>query len=141
VSAPLREILVPLDGSAAAERVLPVVENLARATGAHVVLVSVVPYLERIAEDIAHANASAHSAPSAIRVVHRARRKAESYLANVAGRLRADGVAVHHELLTGDVADALTRRARSGEDMIAITTQARGFIASAPRIGGVQHSS
>jgi nucleotide-binding universal stress UspA family protein len=125
MSSALREILVPLDGSAAAERVLPVVESLARATGAQVVLLSVVPDVERIAGDIANVKASAQSAPSPIRVVQRSRREAESYLANLARRLRAEGIAVHHELLTGDAAHALARRARSGEDVVAIATQAQ----------------
>ena len=113
---PLRHLLVPLDGSTVAEDVLPAVTELARALEARVTLTNVVS-IESV------------FGPRPVKLLrHRSERRwARAYLAAVAKRLRAAGVAaeVHTTLgraaapTIGDVVDELD------VDLIALAT--RGF--------------
>jgi nucleotide-binding universal stress UspA family protein len=127
-----RSILVALDGSTSAERVLSDVTELARATGAEVIVVTVVPALEQLAANAAATLAAAPGALDIGAVVEDARRDADVYLVRIADRLRGAGVNVRHEILAGDVARSLADRARGGRaDLIAMTTHGRSGVAHA----------
>jgi nucleotide-binding universal stress UspA family protein len=89
-----KRILVPLDSSEQAETVLPLVADLARAGGATVRLVHVIPYARtRYSED-----------NRVIRYAHQqeehAAREVGLWLHELA--LRLDGIAVEHRVRVGD---------------------------------------
>ncbi len=107
--AKLDAVVVPLDGSAVAEQVLPHVVGLAKVLRAKVILVRVGPYSELFKEMEADAGA---------------------YLDQVNQRLRKQGVAsVEHELLQGDVAGGIVDLARRMADsMVAMTTHGRSGV-------------
>lgn len=92
---PLRRILVPLDGSARGEHVLPVAVRLARADQAEILLVHVVSPPVRTAllgsdEDLALAQDLAD----------RIALRAEAYLAEMASQLRAGGVRTRQSVVS-----------------------------------------
>lgn len=114
-----RRILVPLDGSAVAERALPLAGRIARASGAALRLVLV-----------HHATpASAITVPQIVPADYDAvtRESEESYLGQVAERAGGDGTAVTTALLEGVVADAIAADvAAAGADLVVMTTHGRG---------------
>ena len=101
----LDNILVPLDGSAVAEAVLPVVEALVPALGARVLLLRAT-------------NGDESGSTGG------------EYLQQVAGRLRENGIGeVDHETVRGSPADAiLDATGRVGADLIAMATHGRGGV-------------
>jgi nucleotide-binding universal stress UspA family protein len=106
-------LLVALDGSEAAERVLVHAEALANAFHSTVMLlravVDVTPPLD----------------PTPILDAERS--GAGEYLAGVAAGLRQKGITVSVELPEGDAADMIVERARAlGVSLIAMTTHGRG---------------
>jgi nucleotide-binding universal stress UspA family protein len=107
-------VLVPLDGSALAERALPYAVALASAAGGKLLLVrAMLPYV--YLED-------GHT-----RVLHRHPR-AEAELAAAAEDVRAQGVAVEQHVLDGgQAADAIPAAvARLGADLVVMSTHGRG---------------
>lgn len=82
------KILVPLDGSCRAESVLPLASRIARAHGAEIVLVHVVPKMDLV--DIQTAQASDLCAQLS---AHNERR-AREYLDDLRRKLRGDGIPV-----------------------------------------------
>lgn len=110
----LAKILVPLDGSRLAEAVLPKAVEAARASGAKVELLRAVE---------AHTFPGADPTESQIKVV----REGEEYLAEVAARLKADGVQdVGTSVWYGSAAYAIVEAARLHKvDLIAMTTHGR----------------
>ena len=105
-------LLVPLDGSALAATVLLDVASLARSTGARVhVLRAVEPRIGG--------------------VHHLAVREAEEYVAGVADRLRAKGVAeLSTSVWEGSAARAIVEAARrQGADIIVMSTRGRARLA------------
>jgi nucleotide-binding universal stress UspA family protein len=104
----IHELLIPLDGSALAARVLRHVPGMARSTGAHV---HVLRAVER-----------------RVGVVHHlAVREAEEYVAGVADRLRAKGViGLSTSVWEGSAARAIVEAARrEAADLIVMSTQGR----------------
>lgn len=91
-----RTILVPLDGSTSAERALPPVQRLATASGATVVLVSIIPLLE---EKEGKKRTPATSA--IIKAQADTLRTRAAYLEEKARQLRAAGVRVRTEVIIG----------------------------------------
>lgn len=110
----VEKILVPLDGSALAEAVLPHVEELARPGGATVLLLRAVE---------AHTLPGADPTEAQIKVVE----EGETYVAEVAERLRATGVQnVETSVWYGPPAYAIVEAARLQRvDLIAMTTHGR----------------
>lgn len=97
-------VLVALDGSKNAEKVLPYLEPLLKGPKSRAILVQVLPEGER--------------APAAA---------AEAYLASVAARLAKHGVSASGELVTGDPATALLRTAeRRKADLLACASHGQG---------------
>jgi nucleotide-binding universal stress UspA family protein len=115
-----RTILVPLDGSSLAEQALEEVQALAARLSATLLLVSVIPPLERwemvAAESVPFwvENAEEEQTESVTR-----------YLQVVAERLRAKGLKVQQEVAHGEPAEQILRRSEPGADLIAISSHGR----------------
>ena len=111
-----RRILVPLDGSPAAESVLPVLEMLASRTGADVLLLHA---LERGAKDQIHGERHLTE-----------RQEAEEYLENIAGSLASAGIRARthvHPNEVGDVAVSILEHVEeSSADLIMLCSHGWG---------------
>ena len=112
-------ILVPLDGSALAERALPHAGGIGRATGAEVILLQVV-------------QAPLGDAPEAgqteeDRAIREVAVEALSYLGTIAGKLKEEGsIKVRTEVLEGPAADGILGFAhREDVDLIIMSTHGR----------------
>ncbi len=103
--APIRSILVPLDGSALAEAVIPLVTDLARSCGASVTLARVVPFPGGVYFGSPYVPLV--SPNTFDRAVEEARAAARAYLLSVAERLGAAGVAVETIVHDGEPASRL----------------------------------
>ncbi|MHB1134710.1 MAG: universal stress protein [Chloroflexota bacterium] len=123
------KLLVALDGSRLAERVLPVVEPLAERFGGTLVLLSAILAPEEVMP------AASPVAPGVLpgpaldpqAIVDADRGDATRYLAEVAARLRQRGLAVRVEMPQGPAAAAIVTFARrEAVDLIAMTTHGRG---------------
>src|SRR3982750_4065971 len=97
--AELKRILVPLDLSPLGEAKLPVAEAQARAFGAELILLHVLP---PEAVDRSGAVSSEEA-------------RARTYLDTVAARMRADGVTAHGLVRIGPAAAGVVDAARGGE--------------------------
>lgn len=101
-----RRIVVALDGSDMAERVLPSVEALAERFGSLVILLRVTPV--------------AGVSPEALDAD---RREADHYLTDLYNRLTAKGLQIHYQRLEGPPTELLAEHARTQDaDLIALTT-------------------
>lgn len=118
------KVLVPLDGSAAAERVLNYLERLTRD---EVVLLRAVASASRLA-------ASAGGAPMPgmidfVDISEDSRRDAQTYLEAIAARLRTRGVQTRTVVVLADPAEAITRAAEESDvEVIAMATHGRGGV-------------
>jgi nucleotide-binding universal stress UspA family protein len=107
-----KRILVPLDGSAIAERILPHVEAIAKGTEAEVLLVQAVT---------AHISFAAESPTEARKWVEADQAKAGRYLEGVAKRLKDAGVSARSEILVGEPAvEILMAAEKEDVDLIAL---------------------
>lgn len=123
--APLQRILVPLDGSSRAEAILPHAQDLARLTGAELVLIRVV--IPR--SGLGHA-ALDPSLPLE-RLEEEAHGEAVAYLRETADRIGKAGTPVVFRVVHGDqVALAILDQVGALDaDMIAMATRGRGGVA------------
>jgi nucleotide-binding universal stress UspA family protein len=113
-----RRILVALEHSPADATILSHAKDLARLTGAELLLVHV-----------ADGWAARHFDQLNLRESEEMRQD-RAYLARVREELSADGLTVHVRLATGDPADELIRVADEGDvDLIAMSTHGHRFIA------------
>ncbi|MBI2872262.1 MAG: universal stress protein [Chloroflexi bacterium] len=125
-----QRILVPLDGSELAERVLPHATALASRMGAELLLVQVVPLSSQLAM-LAAGNievGAAGGAPlAAMAEAEEAEAKrASEYLESVAERLRREGLEVQWEVRRGTAAAAIIDCAMEHDvSVIAISTRGR----------------
>jgi nucleotide-binding universal stress UspA family protein len=112
-------IVVPLDGSALAEQILPAVASLALRINATVSLLQVLTPTTYSQERIMQPGFPWWEADIAA---------AETYLANAAGRLAEEGVAVSKDVVLGEniAASILDYTARMRADLIAIATSGAG---------------
>jgi nucleotide-binding universal stress UspA family protein len=106
-----KRILVPLDGSGLAERVLEPAVELGRTTAAELVLLRVVDATARNAADQ--------------RSTDDAQADAQKYVELVAANLRLKGLAVHTEIMSGQPADAILERSNREVDLVALSTHGR----------------
>ena len=122
------KILVPLDGSAFAEQVIPQVEPLAAKFGSVLVLLQVTTPLDVLmtqSNPTLLAPAVAVSDPQPL--LDAEQTAAEEYLSSVAARLRAKGYSVSYEHPAGHAATLIGERAQQLDaDLIAMTTHGRG---------------
>jgi nucleotide-binding universal stress UspA family protein len=121
-----RQVLVPLDGSAVAEAILPHAERYARLTGSSLTLLHVVTEVERSQTDFWVA-----AAPSDIRRQWEQSALAgiHTYLATIARRLQLAGLSVRTEVpMADDAAAAIAAQAQHDPDvaLVAMSTHGRG---------------
>lgn len=117
--ATLRTILVPLDGSVAAEQALPLATAIARRTGASLHLVQIEP----------RALSPRHRVPAWDAAL---RQRALVYLRETAERVRADGVDASVAVRGGAIAAGLLREAeRHGAGLVVMTTHGHGPVGRA----------
>jgi nucleotide-binding universal stress UspA family protein len=124
----VRRIVVALDGSAAAEAILPIAATVARQNGAKITLVRACPaepvdevpavtLIGRLADQAGAADQTGARA---------ARHDAERYMDETVQRLRAAGLAADYELLEGAAGEAIVDEAEGlGADMVAMATHGR----------------
>ena len=130
VTAPLREtsyqnILVPLDGSALAEQVVPYVKSLVRPNRTRVYLISVMTtgMVDRTVTLLTSYPPGLQLAAPAFQYV---KAQLQAYLRSVAAALRESGAVVHIVIQQGSPADGILACAAKVEaDLISMTT--RGF--------------
>jgi nucleotide-binding universal stress UspA family protein len=115
-----QQILVPLDGSAVAESILPTVTTFAGIVGAELLLLGVVEPTEPI-------EAVSELAGAVGERDQQAAEHAEAYLVGVTRRLKAAAVPVHHRVLIGAPAEAILQ-AGATTDLIAMATHGRSGI-------------
>jgi nucleotide-binding universal stress UspA family protein len=114
------KILVPLDGSKRAERILPHVESLATTYGARIILLRVV---QIVVVGDGYKNIQYEESMAANR---RTFKKAEVYLDEVAGRFKKNGLKVEEITQTGPVVETiLEKAAEKAVDLIAMTSHGR----------------
>jgi len=116
-----KKILVPLDGSALAEKVLPHVTALAKATGSEVTLITAVQLT------LGAAGSKLEAIPE-VAAEHKKALMAEAliYLEKVQRDLKQQGVTANVFTLEGDVASAIIGFAEQrGFDLVAMATHGR----------------
>ena len=115
-----KKILVPLDGSALAERILPHAEAIAKGTGATVYLFRAVPRHFEITTEAATESKKWYEAEQAA---------AGKYLEGVAKRLTDLGIATKLEVFVGEPAvEILTAAEKENVDLITMMSHgATGF--------------
>jgi nucleotide-binding universal stress UspA family protein len=114
-----RRALVPLDGSAVAEAIIPAFTKIARPLRLEVVLLRVLQRIPRSAGEGVSAELAAES-------VEHSSHDVEQYLSTVAEGLSADGVSVQTVVRLGDPATEIVDGARELEaELIAMTTHGR----------------
>lgn len=116
-----KKILVPLDGSALAETVLPHAQALAKTEGAEIILLSVpvVPSLEFLARSPGLAN----------EVIESAEVTTEEYLLKEEAKLTEEGNKVTHIMREGPIPEIILKVAEELHvDMIAMSTHGRSGI-------------
>ena len=123
-------LLVPVDGSAAAEAALPHVRALAERFGARVTIVRVTVAPETL---IMETSMGAPGAPDAgplidpTPVVEAEHEEATEYLEHLRDRLQSGGLQVTMDVEEGAPAHTIVDRARAlGADLIVMSTHARG---------------
>ncbi len=126
-------LLVPLDGSRAAERVLEHVEAIARAFSSRITLLRATVSAETLLAETAGAGSAAGDMAPVIDptpIVEIDREAAEEYLNAVAARLRAHNLVVDTEYPEGPAAQEIVERARAlGVSLILMTTHGRSGLA------------
>lgn len=132
-SAPIRSILIPLDGTDYAEAALPYATTLARAFDADLWLVRVADTTE-VSEDPV-------SSMALWEEHHRMVRESSTYVNDLAERLKKEGVRAHARPLAGFVEDEILAYEReAGTNLVIIATHGRvgrrrlGFRSLAERI-------
>ena len=124
-----RQVLVALDGSVLAERVLPHVEWLAEKSGATVMLLRATTSVERIIAESSQFGQAAvpmTSGVDATELVNAERAEASEYLDEVAGRLRGRGITVETMTPEGSADQEILEAARRlPADLILMTTHGR----------------
>jgi nucleotide-binding universal stress UspA family protein len=126
---PCRRLLVALDGSEVAESALAPAAALARAAGASLLLVWIVPTAATVAGDRGPAARLMPTAAAAL--LDDEADQARAYLDRLAAKLRADGLDARPLVERGDPAPALAAvAAREGADLIVMTTHGRSGLAA-----------
>ncbi|MFN8383165.1 MAG: universal stress protein [Anaerolineales bacterium] len=116
-----KKILVPLDGSALAETVLPHAQAIAKTEGAEIILLSVpvIPSLEFLARSPNLAN----------KVIESAKVDTEEYLLKEEAKLTEEGAKVTHIMREGPIPEIILKVAEEVHaDMIAMSTHGRSGI-------------
>lgn len=122
-----RKILLPLDGTPQHEPALPVATQVARATGAALRLITVVPTTSTLSAERAGAGTLLPNAMAEI--LELAQRGAVEYLQEVTRQLSAENVPATAEVARGDIAPAiLDAEKRASADLIVLATHGRSAV-------------
>ena len=114
------KILVPLDGSKRAEKILPHVEELARRYKAKVIFLQVVEYKAVPTTEGAFINLSEQE-------FEQAQKLAEAYLSGIQGEFREKNIESRTRVLYGPVVEGIiSMAAQEGADLIALASHGRG---------------
>jgi len=117
----IRRILIPLDGSAHSESIVPHAAALGKATGASFDLIHVIEPVFRIGDSMGVPTYQAETQANDAREA-----RAREYLQNVAERLRTQGVEVDIAVAKGEAVERIGARAsETGADLIALATHGR----------------
>lgn len=126
----LDQILLPLDGTQNAEVALPLAEALARATGATMHLILVVPTVGSLSG--AMSSIARFSPNVTAELLESAGNDAVSYLNTLASRLKAAGMSVETSIARDDPADAILEQAkRVHADLIVMASHGRAGMGGA----------
>ena len=120
----LREVILPLDGSATAEAAIPHAVEMAKVLGVGISLV-------RAVSPMSHADAFDEYVPDGYeRIAERAREDAEDYLEATATRIQEQGVTnVRTDAMVGNAGSMIIDAAHgSGEALIVMTTHGRSGV-------------
>jgi len=116
------KILVPLDGSKRAERILPHVEELARLYGAEVVFLQVIVWPPVVSGYVVSPFDEGECRKESLKQ----KKDAESYLASWESNLREKGISARTLLGYGPVVEAILDTAKhEGADLIALASHGR----------------
>jgi nucleotide-binding universal stress UspA family protein len=116
-------ILLTLDGSPLAERAIPHAVALARACGAQLALLRVVPLAYPHGDPYAYSRADAAVHSGIEKLAEAERREAEGYLRRVAEDLAGEGVVVDVRCRTGETAPTIINTAaQANADLIVMAT-------------------
>ena len=121
--AQIRQLLVPLDGTPAAASALPVASTLARACGAGLRLVRVVPTVATLTGDDAISSRLTPTATAA--TLDAEQGQAQVDLAAAVEQLAAAGITARAEVRRGDPTRMLVEAAQSATDLIVIAGHGR----------------
>jgi nucleotide-binding universal stress UspA family protein len=114
------KILVPLDGSKRAEKILPHVEELARRYKAKVLFLQVVEYKTITTPEGAFINLSDQE-------FDQAKKQAETHLAGIQGEFRGKNIESRTHVTYGPVVEGIINiAALEGVDLIALASHGRG---------------
>jgi nucleotide-binding universal stress UspA family protein len=125
-------ILIPLDGSQVAEKILPYVEALADKFGSSVTLLRALTPLDAFITSTAAVPIMGQAFPlytagDPAELAEAERAQATDYLGKIAKRLSKRGIKVKQAQPEGAAAEAIIEWARApGTDLIAMTTHGRG---------------
>ena len=124
------QILVPLDGSELAERVLPYVEGLAKQFNSQITLLRAITPLEKLTLQTAGGGAlSMPEAPVDIAedILEAEREEATTYMQSMKDKLQGRGLKIETLILEQDSAPAIIDTAKSKNiSLIAMCTHGRG---------------
>ena len=114
------KILVPLDGSKRAERILPHVEELARRYKAKVIFLQIVEYKAIATPEGAYMNLSDQE-------FDQAKKQAEKHLGGIRGEFREKNIESQAHVIYGPVVEGIISMAvQEGVDLIALASHGRG---------------
>ncbi len=114
------KILVPLDGSKRAEKILPHVEDLARRYNAKVIFLQVVEYKTAATPEGAFINLSTEE-------INQAKKQADTHLRGIQGEFRGKNIECQTHVLYGPVVEGIINiAAHEGVDLIALASHGRG---------------
>ena len=114
------KILVPLDGSKRAERILPHVEELAKRYKAKVIFMQVVENKAVMAPEGAFINLTEKE-------FHQAKKAAESHLTAIQGEFRDKNIESRTHVIYGPAVEGIIHiAAQEGVDLIALASHGRG---------------
>jgi nucleotide-binding universal stress UspA family protein len=122
-----RRVVVALDGSSRAERVLTYVEEFALRTGARITLVRAwAPQPDASPDTDVGALPGDAAWEASEPEARNARLQAERYLEEVVARLRGRGVAADYEVVEGPAGEMIVDEAEGlGAELVALTTHGR----------------
>ena len=116
------KILVPLDGSKRAEKILPHAEEMAKRYKAKIILLQVVEYKAITITEGAYITLSDQE-------FDQANNQAETYLEEIQGEFRGENIESQTHVINGPVVEGIISiAAKEGVDLIALASHGRGGV-------------